>query len=114
MRLQQKGNVDDFTCDWETLGTRVPGLWTERLVQSYIIGLKPHIQNELKLHNIIDMKSVICTARAAERKLERSSLHKFEKTYSRWKESDCVFCGDRWSPCHKCSNQKFNKHENER
>jgi hypothetical protein len=26
MRLQQKGNVDDFTCDWETLGTRVPGL----------------------------------------------------------------------------------------
>jgi hypothetical protein len=36
MRLQQKGNVDDFTRDWETLATRVPGLSTKRLVQSYI------------------------------------------------------------------------------
>jgi hypothetical protein len=29
MRLQQKGNVDDFTRDWETLATRVPGLSKE-------------------------------------------------------------------------------------
>jgi hypothetical protein len=32
-RLQQKGNVGKFTCDWETLATRVNGVSTERLIQ---------------------------------------------------------------------------------
>jgi hypothetical protein len=105
MRLQQKGNVDDFTREWETLATRVLGLSTECLVQSYITGLKPHIQNELKLHDITNMETTIRKARAIEKKLENHYLQKFDKTYSRGKDSDCRFCGDKWSQGHKCNNQ---------
>jgi hypothetical protein len=41
------------------------------------------------------MESTICKVREVEKKLERSSLQKFEKTYSRRKESESKFCGDR-------------------
>jgi hypothetical protein len=111
MRLQQKGNVDDFTREWETLATRVPGYQQERLVQSYITGLKPHIQNELKLHDITDMETTIRKARETEKKLERSLLQKFDKTYSRRKDNDCRFCGDKWTLGHKCQTQKSYRYE---
>ena len=64
--------MDDFTCKWETLDTRVPRLSTKHLVKSYITGLKPHIQNELKLHDITTMEDVISKAKAAKKKFERS------------------------------------------
>jgi hypothetical protein len=64
MRLQQKGDVDEFTREWETLATRVPGVSKQRLVQSYITGLKPHIQSELKLHDITEMETAIRKAKA--------------------------------------------------
>jgi hypothetical protein len=44
-RLQQKGSVDEFTHQWEALTTQVFGLSTKKLLQSYLGGLKPHIQN---------------------------------------------------------------------
>jgi len=40
IRLRQKGNVEKYTREWETLATQVPGLSESRLIQSYISGLK--------------------------------------------------------------------------
>ena len=74
MRLRQKGNVDEYTQEWETLATRVPGISNMRLVKSYVTGLKPYIQNELDLHEIGDMETTIQKARDAEKKLESSSF----------------------------------------
>ena len=47
IKLGQKGDVDEYTREWETLATRVPGLSESCLIQSYILGLKIHIQEEL-------------------------------------------------------------------
>jgi hypothetical protein len=44
-RLQQKGSIDEFMHQWEALATRVFGLSDDQLLQSYIGGLKPHIQD---------------------------------------------------------------------
>jgi hypothetical protein len=51
-RLQQKGSIDEFTHQWEALATRVFGLSNDQFLQSYIGGLKPHIQDELRLHEV--------------------------------------------------------------
>ena len=50
-RLQQKGSVDEYTCEWEALATRVPEQTDDQHLQTYIHGLKPHIRDELELHN---------------------------------------------------------------
>jgi hypothetical protein len=76
--------------------------------------LKPNIEDELKMHDVTTIEIARCKAKATEKKFERSSLQKFDKMYSRQKDTDCRFCGDKWSPGHKCSNQKSNKHEDER
>jgi hypothetical protein len=43
IKLQQKGSVDEFTHQWEALATRVFGLSSKQLLQSYMGGLKPHV-----------------------------------------------------------------------
>jgi hypothetical protein len=80
-RLQQKGSVDEFTHQWEALATRVFGLSDNQLLQSYIGGLKPHIQDELKLHEVTTVEIARRKAKAAEEKLEGQS--RFDKFYSR-------------------------------
>jgi len=75
-RLQQKGSVDKFTREWVVLASRVPGLSTGCLVESYIIKLKLHINNELKLHAITTMEDATRKEKSVEKK-------KFDKTYSR-------------------------------
>ena len=54
--MQQKGSVDEYTCEWEALGTRVPELTDDQRLQTYIHGLKPHIRDELELHNTSTME----------------------------------------------------------
>lgn len=70
-RLQEKGDVDEYTREWENLATRVPGLSETRLIQSYITRLKPHLQVELKFHDITSIEEARQKAKAIEKKLER-------------------------------------------
>jgi hypothetical protein len=51
-RLQQQASIDEFMHQWEALATRVFGLSNDQLLQYYIGGLKPHIQDELRLHEV--------------------------------------------------------------
>jgi hypothetical protein len=67
-------NLPLATSEWKTLATKVPELSTEPLIQSYIIGLKPHIQNGLKLHDITTIEVAIRKAKVAEKKSESSLL----------------------------------------
>jgi hypothetical protein len=128
-RLQQKGSIDEFTHQWEALATRVFGLSDDQLLQSYIGGLKPHIQDELRLHEVTTVEIAIRKAKAAEEKLEGQS--RFNKVYSRRsvpqttgndkyippnlredrrrslesqriKEGKCKRCGEKWDPRHRC------------
>jgi len=39
MRLRQKGNIDEYTQEWETLATQVPGISNVCLVKAYITRL---------------------------------------------------------------------------
>ena len=69
-RLQQVRNVEEFTHQWESLSTRVFGLSDKQRLETYLGGLKPHLQKELKLHDIPKVEVARRKAKAAERKLE--------------------------------------------
>ena len=56
-RLQQKGNVEEFTHQWESLTTRLFGLTNKQQLETYVGGLKPYIQNELKMHDIANVEA---------------------------------------------------------
>ena len=51
-RLRQKGDIDEYTYEWEALATRVPELTKSQRLQTYVYGLKPYIRDELELLNI--------------------------------------------------------------
>jgi hypothetical protein len=128
-KLQQKGSIDEFMHQWESLATRVFGLSDDQLLHSYIGGLKPHIQDKLILHEVTTVEIEIRKAKAAEEKLEGQS--RFNKVYSRRsvpqttgnekyippnlredirrssesqriKEGKCKRCGEKWDPRHRC------------
>ena len=46
-RLQQVENVEEFTHQWEVFG-----LFDKQRRETYLGGLKPYLQKELKLHDI--------------------------------------------------------------
>ena len=69
-RLQQVGNVEEFTHQWESLSTRVIGLSDKQSLKTYLGDLKPHLQNELKLHDIPNVEVARRKAKSVERKLE--------------------------------------------
>ena len=50
--------------------TRVFGLSDKQRLETYLGGLKPHLQKELKLHDIPNVEVARHKAKAAERKLE--------------------------------------------
>ena len=75
--------MDEYTQEWETLVTRVPGLSESRLIQSYISGLKIHLQVELEMHDISSIELARRKAKTAEKKFEQIFWSKSEKTYSR-------------------------------
>ena len=82
-RLQQKGGVDEYTCEWEALATRVPELTNDQRLQTYIHGLKPHIREELELHNTPTMGEERRKAKIIENKFKRSHQGSFDKNYSK-------------------------------
>ena len=69
-RLQQVENVEEFTHQWESLSTRVFGLSDKQILETYLGGLKPYLQKELKMHDIPNIEVARHKAKATERKLE--------------------------------------------
>jgi hypothetical protein len=61
--------------------SRVFGLSDDQLLQSYIGGLKPHIQDELRLHEVTMVEIEIRKEKSIEEKLEGQT--RFSKFYSR-------------------------------
>jgi hypothetical protein len=53
VHLKQKGSVNDYTHEWKVLATRKNGFTYERLLKTYICGLKDYICSEIKLWNHI-------------------------------------------------------------
>jgi len=51
MHLKQKGNINDYTHEWEVLATRQCGFTDEQLLKIYICGLKDYICSEIKIWN---------------------------------------------------------------
>jgi hypothetical protein len=51
VHLKQKGNINDYTHEWEVLATRKCGFTDEKLIKVYICGLKDYIHSEIKLWN---------------------------------------------------------------
>ena len=82
-RLQQKGRVEEFKHQWEALATRVFGLSQQQLLKTYVGGLKPYIQNELKLHDISSIEVERRKAKAAEERLEGISKSRFDNSYNK-------------------------------
>ena len=82
-RLQQKGSIDEYTCEWEALVTRVPKLTDDQHPQTYIHGLKLHIQDELELHNTSTMDKTRRKAKIIENKCKRSAQISLDKNYSK-------------------------------
>ena len=84
-RLQQVGSVEEFTHQWESLSTRVFGLSDKQRIETYLGGLKPYLQKELKLHDIPNVKVAIHKGKAAERKSDgiRTSGEKHLSTRKR-------------------------------
>jgi len=68
---------------WEELATWVLEFSKEKLIQSYVRKLKPHIQNGLKMNYITSMEMTMHEEKARKFKLERS-FQKIEKIYSIW------------------------------
>ena len=62
--------MDESTYEWEALTTSVHWLSKNKLVQSYVGKLKPHIQNELKMHQFLCMEKVKLKEKVVESKLE--------------------------------------------
>ena len=83
IKLRQKGNVDEYTREWETLATRVPGLSESRLVQSFISGLKTHIKVELELHDITGIEAARQKEKVAKKRNLKSYFGQSQKEYIR-------------------------------
>lgn len=78
-RLQQKGDVEESTYEWEALETRVPELTDNQRLQTYVYGLKPYITDKLELHNISNMDKV----RRKEKIIEQKSKRTWQKTLTK-------------------------------
>ena len=70
-------------------------------LETYLGGLKPHLQKELKLHDIPSVEVARRKAKAAERKLEGIKT-RGDNPYRQEKETQCRYCADTWSPNHQC------------
>ena len=69
-RLQQVGNVEELTHQWELLSTQVFGFSDKKRLKTYLGGLKPYLQKELKMHDIPNVEVARHKAKATEHKLE--------------------------------------------
>ena len=130
--------IDEFTHQWEALSTQVFGLSDNQLLHYYIDGLNPHIQDELKLHEVTTVEITRCKAKVVEEKLEgQSRFNKFysrrninqnkntktdkyippnlrednrrSQDYQRIREGKCKRCGEKWDPRHRCCIEENSK-----
>ena len=69
-KLQQVRSVEEFTHQWESLSTRVFGLYDKQRLEIYLGGLKPYLQKELTMHDIPNIEVARHKAKVTERKLE--------------------------------------------
>ena len=70
-RLQQKGDVDEYTDKWESLVTRVLKLTDNQRLQYYVYGLKPYIRDELELLNVSTLDKARHKEKIIEEKIEK-------------------------------------------
>lgn len=101
--------MDEYTQEWETLVTRVPGLSESRLIQSYVSGLKTHLQVELDMHDISSIEVVRQKAKIAQKNFEQIFWSKSEETYSRRRTPQCADAKNtRYVPPHYHENENYN------
>ena len=86
-RLQQKGDVEEYTYEWEALAMRVPELTDDQHLQTYVYGLKPYIREDLELHNVSNLGKGQRKAKIIEEKLKRSRQGNLDKGYLRQQET---------------------------
>ena len=58
------------------------------------------------MHDITNIEVARRKAKAVEAK--------FDKSYLQQKETQCRYCGDNWSPGHKCNNYKSDGHQTDK
>ena len=51
-RLQEKGDADEYTDEWQALVTCVLEFTDSQRLQNYVYRLKPYIRDELELLNV--------------------------------------------------------------
>ena len=89
--LQQVISVEEFTYQWESLSTQVFGLSNKQILETYLGGLKPYLQNELNLHDIPNVEVEIYKAKAAECKLKGIRI-RGDNHYRQERETQCRYC----------------------
>ena len=80
---------------------RLLHLVSEQRLETYLGGLKPYLQKELKLHYIPNVEVARHKAKAAERKLEGIKT-RGDNHYRQEKETQCRYYAYTWSPGHQC------------
>ena len=68
-------------------------------LETYLGGLKPYLQKELKLHDIPNVEEARRKVKATECKLEGIKT-KGDSHYRQEKETQCGYYADTWSPGH--------------
>jgi len=79
-KLKQLGSIDHYQATLETLCNRITTLTPDSILQCFISGLKPHIQNELLLLKPNTISDAIEMAKLIERKYTDQPKQAFHKT----------------------------------
>ncbi|XP_058757747.1 uncharacterized protein LOC131631003 [Vicia villosa] len=80
-KLKQTHSVVEYQAAFEKLGNQVVGLSHEAILNCFISGLLPEIQNELAIHKPSSISQAIGLAKLIESKL-REAKPKFQKPFS--------------------------------
>ena len=81
------------------LSTRVFGLSEKQRIKNYLGGLKPYLQNELKMHDIPNIEVARNKAKVAEHRLEGIKT-RGDNNYRQGKETQCRYYKNSWSHGH--------------
>ena len=93
-----------------SLSTRAFGLSDKQRLENYLVGLKPYLQKELKLHDIPNVEVARYKSKATKRKLEGIRTR---GDYRQEKEAQCRYCENTWSPGHQCHKPQSHAYEME-
>ena len=78
-RVQQKGNIDEYTNEWESLVTRVLELTNTQCLQTYVYGLKLYIKDELEKLNVSTLDKARRKAKIIEKILKKTWTKNHDK-----------------------------------